>query len=144
MIDQGTNDLQTGDTFHLFNITGNSGMSTLKNLALTLPTTGPVSGVTYVWNTNNLAVNGTLVLTHGAAAVNPVNPHPTNMVVSVSSGVIHISWPADHTGWNLQSNSVSLTVASDWFTIPGSSATNQVSIPIGSGKNVLFRLEYQP
>jgi len=65
-------------------------------------------------------------------------------VVSTSSGAIHISWPADHTGWNLQSNSVSLSVASDWITIPGSSATNQVSIPIGTGKNVFFRLEYHP
>ncbi len=139
-INQGTNDLQTGDTFHLFNIAGNNGISSVNNLTTTLPTTGPVSGVSYIWNTSSLAVNGTLVLTHGAPAVSPVNTHPTNILVSVSGGVLQLSWPSDHTGWDLQSNSVSLTLTNDWFTVPGSTSTNKLNIPIGSGKNVYYRM----
>jgi len=142
-INQGTNDLQTGDTFHLFNITGNSGVATLNRLALTLPATGPVSGVTYVWNTGNLAVNGTLVLTHGAVAVPPLNANPTNLLFQVSGRTLQISWPADHTGWFLQSNAVSLTASNDWFTVPGASATNQWSVPINATGIVFFRLLYQ-
>jgi autotransporter-associated beta strand protein len=67
-VNQGTNDLQTGDIFHLFNIAGNSGVSTLTNLSVTLPASSPDSLYTYVWNTNNLAVNGTLILVAGAPA----------------------------------------------------------------------------
>jgi fibronectin-binding autotransporter adhesin len=70
-IDQGTNDLRSGDVFHLFNITGNAGVSTLTNLAVTLPVSSPDSLYAYQWNTNNLAVNGTLILTVGAPALPP-------------------------------------------------------------------------
>ena len=70
-VNQGTNDLHSGDVFHLFTITGNTGLTTLTNLALVLPVTAPVSGVTYVWNTNELALNGELILTVGAPAQTP-------------------------------------------------------------------------
>jgi autotransporter-associated beta strand protein len=139
-VSQGANDLQTGDTFHLFNITGNSGISSLHNFALTLPATGPVSGVTYVWNTNNLATTGTLILTTGAAAVPPVSVVPTNLVFALSSGSLQISWPSDHTGWTLQSNSINLAVPADWFNVAGSTTTNKVSIPLGTNGNVFYRL----
>lgn len=81
-VNQGTNDLHTGDVFQLFNIAGNVGVATLTNLALVLPLTGPVSGVTYVWNTNQLAVNGALILTLGA----PVQTPPMFGPSSLSAG----------------------------------------------------------
>ena len=86
-VNQGTNDLHSGDVFHLFNLTGNAGAATLTNLALVLPVTAPVSGVTYVWNTNQLSVNGELILTVGA----PVQPPPVFGAPGLSSGKIVLS-----------------------------------------------------
>jgi len=83
-VNQGTNDLHSGDVFQLFNIAGNNGIATVTNLALVLPTTGPVSAVTYVWNTNQLAVNGELILAVGA----PVQPPPVFGAATLSAGKI--------------------------------------------------------
>jgi hypothetical protein len=56
-----------------------------------------------------------------------------------------LSWPADHTGWLLQSNALGLTTTSAWFTIPGSSATDQMTFtPDATQTNVFFRMLYQP
>jgi len=54
-----------------------------------------------------------------------------------------LSWPADHTGWQLQTNSVDLANPSQWFTLDGSTATNHVRITIDPGTpKVFFRLVY--
>jgi hypothetical protein len=76
----------------------------------------------------------------------PVNPNPTNIVISSASGnQINLSWPLDHTGWQLQSNSVSLTATGAWFNVPGSTGTNQTIItPNATRTNVFYRLLYQP
>ena len=72
------------------------------------------------------------------------NPNPTNIVVSSSNGQITLSWPADHTGWQLQSNSVGLMATSAWFTVPGSTLTNQITItPVASQTNVFYRMFFQ-
>jgi len=86
-VNQGTNDLHSGDVFPLFNIAGNTGVATLTNLALVLPAIGPVSGVTYVWNTNQLAVNGELILAVGA----PVQPPPVFGAATLSAGKVVLS-----------------------------------------------------
>jgi hypothetical protein len=74
-----------------------------------------------------------------------INSTPTNLVFSASGGQLTLSWPADHTGWQLQSNSVALTSSSAWFTVAGSTATNQMVItPDATEGNVFYRLLFQP
>ena len=74
-----------------------------------------------------------------------VNTTPTNIVISVTGNQITLSWPADHIGWQLQSNSVGLTVTGAWFTVPGSTATDQMTITTDATKtNVFYRMLYQP
>ena len=139
-VSQGTNDLVTGDTFKIFNIATGNPIFTAANLAVTLPAKAPVSGITYVWNTNQLAVNGTLVLTTGASSV---NLQPTNMVFSAGGGKLNLSWPANQTGWTLQSNSVNVASNQFWFAYPGSTSVSSESIPINTNGSVYFRL-YHP
>lgn len=69
---------------------------------------------------------------------------PTNMTFSVTGGnTLNLSWPPSYTGWQLQSNSVSLTSASDWFLVPGSTATNAMSFGVDPTKSkVFFRLRH--
>jgi pectate lyase len=52
---------------------------------------------------------------------------------------LHLSWPADHIGWRLESQSAT----SSWMTVAGSSATNEVSIPLNSSGSQVFRLVFR-
>jgi hypothetical protein len=70
-----------------------------------------------------------------------VNTTSTNIVFSASDGNLTLSWPADHTGWTLQMNTNLVTT--NWVPIGGSSATNQVIIPINpTNPTVFYRLAY--
>ncbi|MGN6555686.1 MAG: autotransporter-associated beta strand repeat-containing protein, partial [Verrucomicrobiota bacterium] len=115
------------------------------SVAGTAPTTVTVTG-------NGLGSGGSAALSltgnelfldvTGAVTVNTT---PTNIVSSVSSGNLNLSWPTDHTGWRLevQTNSLSVGLATNWFTWPGSASTNAVSIPIDpANPTVFYRLVY--
>lgn len=82
-------------------------------------------------------------VTSSIAVVNvlTINTNPTNIVFSVSNNQLTMSWPADHIGWQLQSNPVGLTASNQWFTVPGSAATNQITVtPDLTKTNVFFRM----
>jgi autotransporter-associated beta strand protein len=134
-------DLQTGDTFKLFNITGGNYAHIGNNLTITLPTTSPVTSTSYTWDTTQLAVNGTIKLTHGVAPTIPITP--TNIVFGLTGRTLTISWPASYKGWSLQSNSINIAVPADWYTVPGSPAVTSENITIPTTGSVYFRLYYQ-
>jgi hypothetical protein len=70
--------------------------------------------------------------------------NPTNITFSVTGNSLTMSWPSDHLGWALQTNSVGLS-ADAWFDYPastGSRDTTSVTIPVGGSTNVFFRLKY--
>jgi len=75
------------------------------------------------------------------------NPNPTNIVSSVAGGNLTLSWPADHTGWQLQAqtNTVLKGISTNWANFSGSTATNKVVIPINlTNGTVFYRLLYNP
>ena len=110
------------------------------NVAGTVPTgTITVGGGGTASPATLAIVNGQLNLVVG----NPVNTTPTNLVVSVTGSHLTLQWPMDHTGWTLQSNSVSLSNPNNWFTVPGSSTTNEAIININPAQsNVFYRMSY--
>jgi hypothetical protein len=64
---------------------------------------------------------------------------------SVSAHSLWLTWPADHIGWRLeaQTNSSTAGLGTNWATVPGSKATNQVAVPISSpNRGVFFRLAF--
>jgi autotransporter-associated beta strand protein len=72
-----------------------------------------------------------------------INPNPPKITTSVSSGVLTISWPADHTGWILQAQTNSLssglsTNPSHWVTVPGSSSVNSVAVTMDRNQSTVF------
>jgi fibronectin type 3 domain-containing protein len=76
-----------------------------------------------------------------------VNTSPTNIVTSLSGNQLTLSWPADHTGWTLQSqtNSLSTGVTAVWYDVPGSTSTNQVTFTIDpANPAVFYHLKYTP
>ncbi|HEY4414306.1 MAG TPA: autotransporter-associated beta strand repeat-containing protein, partial [Verrucomicrobiae bacterium] len=118
------------DSFKVFNGTSYSGSFTIN------PAT-PGSGL--IWDTSSLNLNGTLKV---ASAVNTT---PTNIVVVVSGGNLNLSWPPDHTGWRLQvqTNSLTTGLGTNWVDVPGSAATNAISIPVNPTNGAVFyRMAY--
>jgi hypothetical protein len=92
-------------------------------------------GVTYTW-TNKTAIDGSIqVLT-----VVTVNPNPTNITTSVSGSTLTLSWPADHTGWRLQSQTNSLNdgLGTVWTDIPGTGASNTYNATIDPANGTVF------
>jgi hypothetical protein len=69
---------------------------------------------------------------------------PTNLDVMFSGGQLTLSWPSDHTGWILQSqtNALSAGLTGVWYDVAGSTATNQMTFPLDmSNPTVFYRLK---
>ena len=68
--------------------------------------------------------------------------NPTNITFSITGGnTLNLSWPADHLGWLVQSNSVNLAVPADWYDISNTATGTSYSITINPAKtNVFYRL----
>ena len=67
---------------------------------------------------------------------------PTNIVVQPGAGQLQLSWPQDHLGWLLQIQTNSL--GANWTTVPGSTNSDQLVIPINPANGAVFlRLMYQ-
>ena len=79
--------------------------------------------------------NGVLSVITGTAT------NPTNITFSVSGNTLNLSWPADHLGWMVQSNSVNLVVPADWHDISNTATATSYSTTIDTNKaNVFYRL----
>ena len=122
---------QGGEVFHLFSQPV-SGFA-----SITLPAiSSPLS-----W-TNKLAIDGTIDVLGSL-----VNTNSTNIVFSVSGGNLSLSWPGDHLGWYLQvqTNSLSAGLGTNWVDVPGSSSVTNVVVPINpSNPTVFYRMSLNP
>jgi hypothetical protein len=116
--------LWAGDTFHLFNAPTPSGGFTATNLP-PLP-----NGFSWQW----APASGTLSI------LSTVALNPTNITAVANGNALQISWPADHTGWHLQSqtNDVAVGLGTNWFDVPGSSGTNLVVLPLDPAVGTSF------
>lgn len=76
-------------------------------------------------------------------SVRPTSPIPTNLLFSVNSGQLQLSWPADHTGWRLQVQTNGLNPGG-WYSVIGSTNVNSITFPLGEDapNSVFFRLVY--
>jgi hypothetical protein len=71
-----------------------------------------------------------------------VAPALTNVV---SGPNLNLSWSGNHIGYRLeaQTNSLATGLSSTWFTVPSSSVTNAVTIPVNpANPTVFYRLMY--
>ena len=82
--------------------------------------------------------NGVLSVIAGVAN------NPTNITFSVSGNTLNLTWPGDHLGWFMQSNSVGLTSSSNWFDIAGSQNGTNVAITINPAQPQVFFRMRQP
>jgi autotransporter-associated beta strand protein len=107
--------LALGDSFHLF-----SASNSMGNFSRISGSPGAGLG----WRFD--PASGVLSVVNGVAS------NPTSITASVSSGKMTFSWPQDHTGWTLemQTNSLNVGLSTNWVVVPGSTMTNQITVPI--------------
>jgi autotransporter-associated beta strand protein len=92
---------------------------------------------TYVGDTTNTASTSPAL-----AQTVTVNPAPFKVAFSVSGSQLTLSWPADHVGWTLETNSVDLSQSSDWFPYAGSTTNTSATITIAPAQpHVYFRTQ---
>ncbi len=99
------------------------------------------------WNGDQLELTVTNAYGSASALVTlsiaNVNLNPTNIVFAVTNNQLYLSWPADHTGWQLQAqtNRLSTGLTTNWVNVTGSTATNQMIVPITlTNGSVFYRL----
>lgn len=107
--------LHVGDKFTLFSqpVTGGATLA--------------VSGGGVTWS-NNLATDGSIVVLSTMAA------YSTNLTATVSGSTLTVSWPATHLGWILQvqTNSLSSGLSTNWVDVAGSSAVTSTNLTISA------------
>jgi polygalacturonase len=70
---------------------------------------------------------------------------PTNLVSSFNGTQLILSWPSTHLGWQLQiqTNDLGNGLSTNWTTVPNSTASNSIALPVSTQNgNVFLRLVY--
>ncbi|HSY18653.1 MAG TPA: LamG-like jellyroll fold domain-containing protein, partial [Candidatus Acidoferrales bacterium] len=133
--------LAAGDSFKLFNAGAFASSFSGTNL--------PALGGSLHWDTSGLATTGTITVANGAPSVpQAIISGAMTLNTAISGTNLRFSWPAEQTGCRLlvQTNNLAAGVSqntNDWGTVPGSSATNQITVPIDRTMRAEFyRLVY--
>jgi len=134
-------------SYNLKRSTTNGGpYSTMANLISTNSAdTAVVPGAVYfyvVTATNSAGESAPSIQVKAVALPSLIS---TNLNVQIMENQMQLSWPADHIGWTLQvqTNSLNAGLGTNWAAMADSSATNQMSFPLGlSNGSVFFRLVY--
>src|ERR1043166_604378 len=97
------------------------------------------------WNTNTLATDGPLRVVSTAPVSLSVG-RPAGAGCAPPSACLALSWPSDHIGWRLQSqtNSLSTGLSTNWFDVPNSIGTNQMTFTLNpAAGSVFYRLLFR-
>jgi hypothetical protein len=118
-------------TYTLFSYTGSkAGTFSLGNT----PTNN------FLYALSNATSQIQFVVTSSGPALTPVS-----LVYTNNNGQLKISWPLDHIGWSvqIQTNSLSTGLGTNWTTIPASTSTNIFTLPFNpTNGSVFLRLAY--
>lgn len=105
-----------------------------------------LNGVTQTPGVYNATTSSPLLSGSGSLlVVPPVNSTPTNIVATISGSTLTLTWPADHTGWRLQSqtNSLSSGLGTNWVDVPGTAAANTYNATLNpANAAVFYRMVY--
>jgi autotransporter-associated beta strand protein len=100
---------------------------------------GTFAGIVFpgvsAYDASNLTVDGSIKV------VSALPTTPTNITFAVVGGnTLQVSWPSGYTGWRLegQTNSLNVGISATWFTVPGSTTTNQMYLPINPANPTAF------
>ena len=126
----------------------NSTTNRLTSGVASPPLTPLPLGVTNVVQVQVTAQDGVTKQTYTVNVLELPNLTAPRLTNSVSNGTLTLSWPADQLGFRLlmQTNNLNLGLSAnpnDWWTVPGSTMTNLLAIPIfTTNLDEYYRLVY--
>jgi len=103
------------------------------------------NAVTYYYVVTAVGAGGESTNSMPASATPLPSNQPVTLVTQVAGGQLELSWPLDHLGWRLQiqTNTVSGGLSTDWATVPNSTNAMGANIGISPTNGVVFlRLVY--
>ncbi|GEM_PF-666557 len=122
-------------------LTSGSGYATIAtNASLTFTNSyGLNNGTLYYFVVSALNGSGEGANSTEASA-RPTSSEPTQLSFGTAGNQLQLNWPADHTGWQLQSqtNSLAVGLSTNWVNVTGSAQTNQVTVPLGTTSGAVF------
>lgn len=130
----GSGSFAPGQELYLFDRGGMNNMP--DNNVPAQPGVMPAPGPGLYWDISNMVTNLVLRVGSGMPVLQMSNQGNTNLV---------FSWPDTYKWWRLemQTNSLSVGLSTNWVTVPGSWLTNSVTVPINSNiPAVFYRLVY--
>jgi autotransporter-associated beta strand protein len=144
----GTNDLLAvsgtltyGGTLYVTNLAGTLNVGDHFTVATAASSLGNFSSLQ-----GSPGANKAWTFTNGVlSVVSTVNLTPTNLLATVSGNNLILSWPADHIGWHLQTqtNSVITGLRTNWVDVPGTYDINIFSNQIDPANGgVFYRMTY--
>ncbi|HLP75503.1 MAG TPA: LamG domain-containing protein, partial [Candidatus Paceibacterota bacterium] len=120
-------------------ITGGGYARIATNAALTFTNAGLANGTLYyfVVSAMNAAGEGANSVEVG---VRPTSFAPAQLGFISTGNQLQLSWPGDHTGWELQAqtNSLSVGLGTNWSRIVGSTETNEMALPLSAIDDAVF------
>jgi hypothetical protein len=124
--------------------------ATMQNLFSAVTSTFRKNGVGGYWLSNpdpntDLCTNLLYMLSNAGYGGYLANIIPTNLAFSVTANQLTLSWPIDHIGWCLQTqtNTLAEGLGTNWVRINTSTNVSQMVVPIVSTNGcVIYRMVY--
>jgi hypothetical protein len=118
---------------------GSGYINIATNASLAFTNTGLNNGTLYYFVVS--AVNAFGEGTNSAqVSALPTSSAPTQLGFATLGNQLQLNWLADHTGWQLQSqtNSLASGIGTNWVNISSSAQTNQMSVPLSTTNGAVF------
>jgi len=120
-------------------VNGSGYVNIATNAGVAFTNTGLANGTLYyfvvsAWNSAGESTNSAQV------SARPTSLAPVAINVTNVSGQLGFAWPADHTSWQLQSqtNSLAVGLSTNWVNVTGSAQTNLVAMPVDKANGAAF------
>ena len=135
----GLNNVTYGGTLVVTNL---SGTLTAGNQFTLFSAANPANNFSSISGTPGTNLAWSFNPTNGVlSVVSTMATNPTNITAVVSGLTLTLSWPTDHLGWVLQTNSLNIALPADWFDVVGSEASTTAIIDMDPmNPSVFFRL----
>ena len=116
--------------------TSGSGYTSIAtNASLAFTDTGLSNGTVYFYAVSAVDAFGESANSTEVSA-RPTSLAPTALGFVTAGNQLQLNWPADHTGWQLQSQTNNL--GTNWVNVTSSAQTNQVTLPVDTANGAVF------
>jgi hypothetical protein len=118
---------------------GNGYATIATNSSLAFTNTGLTNGAWYYFVVSARNSAGESADSSQVSA-RPITFAPTQLSFLTAGIQLQLDWPADHIGWQLQSqtNGLAAGLGTNWVNVSGSAQTNQATFPLDTAKGAVF------